>query len=180
MLLAIAVLALLFAALQWVSFAVWIGFVFLAISIALHVAGNYLGTQLRKNHGSAPLNPVVTYREIPANPEAVHESHLGQRTAIAWPIPILTAIGVLGAAAGGCYWNWQQHGQRAGWESFAVVIVAFGVLGGIWTFLSVSFLHITLGAAWHAIRHHSQEEERRTPRSENPTIATPPPANHKG
>ncbi len=161
MLLAMTGLAILFAVARWWSAPLVVFVVFFLIAIALHVAGNALGMQLRRNRGRDPIpgsDPATGMS--PSTREALPPTKLGDKLPLGLPIWILS-IGIsITAAISGCIWTWYQHGRQAGLENYLVAALAFGLLGAIWSFLTIGFLQVTISAILQAIRGHAQEQQR--------------------
>lgn len=131
--------------------------VLLVLSILAHVAGNALGMRLRANGSSRlPLGEEEQRRRSagyapPQRGEVAPATWLGQRYSLGKPILLLTALGVIGGAAGGWVLLNHMYGQ-ATLINLSAGTFACGVLGGIWSFLGVGFLQVLVAAVWQASR----------------------------
>ncbi len=125
------------AAINWLGLAGWLAVVVLGASIAMHVAGNALGTSLRdaadrrleRPFGSPPV-------DLPTPPP----THLERRTSLGTLIPVSACIGgicggVAGAAALAVWAAASLPGAVLGGISSAVI-------GGLLGFLAASFVEI--------------------------------------
>ena len=129
-----------------------------ALAIVAHVAGNCLGTQLRRN-GDTPVasatNRTKPRVQKPTPQDFAPTTRLRQRTSLGRPIVIVTGLGtLLGGLLGGSglLLLIPIESSLSSLSSLALGAAAAGVLGGIWTFLAMSFLQVAGGALWQATR----------------------------
>lgn len=149
----VAVLGVLFAAITYLGTYATLLVILFVLTIAAHVAGNSLGTQLRDNGDKPQIvdGPSPQKRRRSGANDFAPPSQLHQRSTLGKPIFITTGVGIVaGAALGG-------YGLVSLMEHPTIVTIAFGitasgVLGGIWTFAASSFLHVTSGAIRQASR----------------------------
>ncbi len=159
MLLAVTFLAILLAVAKFWSAAAVVFFAFFLVAIVLHVAGNVLGTQLRQNRGGGKIPGRESRTQAVVPTDVPPATRLGDKSALGQPIRILTIVLSILSAGGGCIWTWYQYGRNAGWENYLVAVVAFGLLGAIWSFLVIGFMQVRGGAFLQATRGHSREEQ---------------------
>ena len=120
-----------------------------------HIAGNALGKQLR-DHGSRPLDATEPTGNHPGASEPVQHAprtrlshHRSLGNIVYWG----TFVGSIASAVGGCWWLLHSMQQEFTLGAALVAIVAFAVLGGIWSFLAVGFLYVIAGALRQALKH---------------------------
>ena len=123
------------------------------VAVAAHVAGNALGRQL-KEYGNRPLDSHVptsdpTRRSVRYAPR----TRLSDYGALGFGTVALTTLGVLAAAIGGGYWLVHSMGDHFTISTLLVALIAFAVLGGIWSFLMVGFISVAV-AAWRQSSRH--------------------------
>ena len=117
------------------------------VAVAAHVAGNALGRQL-KEHGNRPLSD-----HAPTSARAQRAVRYAPRTrlsdygALGFGTVALTMVGVVAAAVGGGYWLVHSMGDHFTISTLLVALIAFSVLGGIWSFLMVGFISVAV-TAW--------------------------------
>jgi hypothetical protein len=151
---AIAILGVLFAAMNYLGTYATLLFILFTLAVAAHVAGNALGTQLRANGDRPPIvsdDSARRRRDPIATADFAPPSQLRQRSALGKPIFISTVVGsAAGAVLGG-------YGLTMLMEHPTVITIALGVLassvlGGIWTFGASSFLQVASSALRQAAR----------------------------
>jgi hypothetical protein len=125
------------AAIGWLGLAGWLAVVVVAASIAMHVAGNAIGTSLRDE--ADRRRERVPGRPVTAVPRAA-PSHLQRHTSLGPLVPVSAGIGaacggVAGAAALVTFAAASLPGAVLGGLSSAV-------LGGLLGFLAASFVEI--------------------------------------
>lgn len=147
-------LGVLFAVANYIGSYATLLLIFFALTIAAHVAGNALGTQLRENgdrRKDADRDGVQLARRPVASTDFAPASQLHYRSALGRPIFITTVTGIVTGAVLGGYGltTLMEHPTLA---SIALGVIASGVLGGIWTFGASSFLQVASGALRQAAR----------------------------
>jgi hypothetical protein len=125
------------AAIGWLGLAGWLAVVVVLASIAMHVAGNAIGTSLRDSADQRLER--VPGRTMPTVPRA-GPSHLERHTSLGRLVPVSAGIGaacggVVGAAALVVFAAASLPGAVLGGLSSAV-------LGGLFGFLAASFVEI--------------------------------------
>ena len=123
------------------------------VAVAAHVAGNALGRQL-KEHGNRPLDgraptATPTRRTVRYAPR----TRLSDYGALGFGTVALTTIGVVASAVGGGYWLVHSMGDHFTISTLLVALIAFAVLGGIWSFLMVGFISVAVTAWRQSSRH---------------------------
>ena len=123
------------------------------VAVAAHVAGNALGRQL-KEHGNRPLDgraPTSTpaCRSVCYAPR----TRLSDYRALGFGSVVVTMVGVVAAAVGGGYWLVHAMGEHFTISTLLVALIAFAVLGGIWSFLMVGFISVAVMAWRQSSRH---------------------------
>lgn len=132
-------------------------FCLLALAILAHVAGNALGTQLRASGASDATDGSRSGghglpRRKPAAGDFAPVTKLQERSPLGRPIVIATAVGaVAGGVLGGIIFS-RLLAEKLTLSSISIGIIAAAVLGGIWTFITSSFLQVAGGALWQALR----------------------------
>ncbi len=138
----------------------------LGVGIFAHVAGNVLGTRLRRHSTGIGLGvnqrqgthtrPVVSDHYAPS-------TRLSHREGISRTLLVLSLCGaIVGAVVGGgllAMLNW----QKATVANVSLAVVSCGVLGGLLGFWLASFLKV-LGQAWwqaHEAARQDQARQRR-------------------
>jgi hypothetical protein len=148
----VTVLGVLFAAMTYLgAYAVLIFVVFL-LTVAAHVAGNAIGTQLRENGNRRPMSDAPRPKQRPIAPtDFAPASQLHHRSALGMPIVITTVVGsVVGGALGG--YGLTMLMERPTLSAILLGVIASAVLGGIWTFIASSFFQVATGALRQATR----------------------------
>lgn len=137
------------------------GLIFLAITIAAHIIGNALGTQLRKNGSRAvdsagqPISASQPFRGVSA---FAPQTELSERRSLGWPMLVVTASGlVLGGTGGGLLAA--QGGREIVTLSIVIGVIAFGALGGFAAFLAFSFARVGIGAILQALAGARQADK---------------------
>lgn len=146
------VLGLACAAVGWLGMAGWIAVAVIAASVAMHVAGNAIGTNLRDatdRRLERSLSSEATH-PLPARPPA----HLERRTSLGRLVPVSVCIGgTCGGLAGTAALLRLASASAAG----AVLGgISSAILGGLFGFLAASFVEIvrtSIGEAIAAERH---------------------------
>ncbi|MBC8351350.1 MAG: hypothetical protein H8E66_05155 [Planctomycetes bacterium] len=150
----VGVLGTLFAAMSYVGTYATLLLILFALTIAAHVAGNAIGTQLRET-GSRPqtLEPDAPGRKRGpiASTDFAPTSQLHHRSALGKPILVTTTIGsIAGAVLGGSGLAMLMEDRTL--LAIMLGVIASAVLGGIWTFGASSFLQVASGALRQATR----------------------------
>lgn len=158
----IAALCLVLASYTWFGPSGALLFGLFALAVLAHITGNWLGNQLRD---IGDHNRVQRYeRTAPAAPRKllVEEHHYAPATSLRhhrrmskatrWSI----AAGALATGLSGATVLAIVHWNETTWTSLALVMVALMVLGGIFTFLCLSFVQ----AGWHAWSEATRDRKR--------------------
>jgi len=149
-----ALLGVLFAAASYFGSYATLLLIFFALTIAAHVAGNAIGTQLRENGNRrriASHDILQQTRRPVASTDFAPPSQLHLRSALGLPILITTVMGsVAGAVLGG--YGLTTLMERPTLLTIAFGVIASAVLGGIWTFGASSFLQVASSALRQAAR----------------------------
>ena len=142
------VLGLACAAIGWLGLAGWMAAFVLVASVAMHVAGNAIGTQLREatDRDVARFRSLAETRPLPAHREP---SQLERRTSLGRLVPVSAGIGaccggVTGATALAMLTSSSPAGALLGGVSSAVI-------GGLIGFLGASFVEIVRTSLGEAI-----------------------------
>lgn len=152
LLIVVTLSACVFAMTQWLTPIGWIAFVLLVACIALHVAGNAIGTRLRRIGDRPPdFTPSQVAAGLPQPHQFAPVTRLGQRHSLGWSIILATVLGVLLGGTGGGVWTWISSRGPAGPLPIAIGVLAFAVLGGLAAFAAVAFTQVLLGAIWQAL-----------------------------
>lgn len=135
------VLAIACAAIHWLGLAGWMAVAVLLASIAMHVAGNAIGTRLREatDHDLA-RRPTAAPPPPPPQTSTSVPTHLERRSSLGRLVPISAGIGAVcggtvGAIALLTLTSSSPAGAVLGGGSSAVV-------GGLFGFLAASFVEI--------------------------------------
>lgn len=142
----------------------------LLLSILAHVAGNALGTQLRSSsrHSQPRDGAAHAARRRPlTDHDYAPPTRLSHRTPLGWWNLLVTSLAALLAGALGCAWIYRVI-PSAPLTTLVAATLAFGALGGIWGFLTVSLFQVTLGAWWQALKSHSNNSHSAHPKGNGP------------
>jgi hypothetical protein len=137
------VLAIACAAIGWLGLAGWMAAAVLLASVAMHVAGNAIGTRLREatdrdltRPRGLSVDPTAAIPQLPVS----SPSHLERRSSLGRLVPISAGIGAAcGGAAGTLSLLWLTASSPAG------ALLGGGssaVVGGLLGFLGASFVEI--------------------------------------
>lgn len=152
------VVALTVASIRWIGLAGWMAVVVLTASVAMHVAGNAIGTSLRSQ-----TDQEVTFRHLPRGflpvdrqrlPES-RRGRLSRKEGLGSVLPVSAIVGALcGALMGAGALAWLVGASVAG-----VVIggISSAVIGGIAGFLCASFVSVVKSAIGEAASAHAAE-----------------------
>lgn len=135
------------AAVGWLGLAGWLAVVVLAASVAMHVAGNALGTRLRE----ATDRDLARFRRAapPAAPPARDPAHLERHSNLGRLVPVSAGIG---AACGGLAGSAALVLLTASSPAGALLGgVSSAVIGGLAGFLGASFVEIARTSLREAI-----------------------------
>jgi len=140
------------AAIGWLGLAGWIAAAVLAGCVAVHVAGNALGTRLR-NETDLELARRPR-RQAPPSLPTTSPAHLQRRTSLGGLVPVSAAIGgAVGGAAGGAALLFLVGSTPAG----AVLGGASSaVIGAFIGFLAASFVEIVRTSVREAIESEAR------------------------
>ncbi len=140
------------AAVGWLGLAGWLAVAVIAASVAMHVAGNAIGTNLREatDRSLERTQSQAGNQPLPARPPA----HLERRTSLGRLVPVSVCIGgTCGGLAGTAALLRLASASAAG----AVLGgISSAILGGLFGFLAASFVEIvrtSIGEAIAAERH---------------------------
>lgn len=141
------------AAIGWLGIAGWIAAAVLAASVAMHVAGNAVGTTLR----DATDRDLRRLRRGPGEASVLpppREHRLGQRAGLGLLVPVSAGIG---AACGGA----AGTAALVAWTSSSIAGAALGgvsaaVIGGLIGFLGASFVEIVRVSLREAVAAENQ------------------------
>jgi hypothetical protein len=151
LMLAMTLCGLIFAVVHYVGMTWSVLVVFLLLCVLAHVAGNAMGTRLR-DIGSQPVAGSERSFARAAPRDFAPDSKLREKRSLGKPIVVITVCGAaLSGILGGLGLAWLTDG-RSTWTVHAMGIGACVVLGTIWTFAAVSFVQVTFGAWYHALR----------------------------
>jgi hypothetical protein len=127
------------AAIGWLGIAGWIAVAVLAASVAMHVAGNAIGTRLRDeaDRGLARSRGGATGTR--ALPEA-RPTRLEQRQSLGRLVPVSAGIGAVCGGAIGATALWALTACSP--AGAALGGVSSAVIGGLFGFLAASFVEI--------------------------------------
>jgi hypothetical protein len=138
------VLAIACAAIGWLGLAGWMAAAVLLASVAMHVAGNAIGTRLREatDHDLALRRNTALPASAPL--PASGPTHLERRSSLGRLVPISAGIGAAcGGTAGTLSLLWLTASSPAG------ALLGGGssaVVGGLLGFLGASFVEIVLAS----------------------------------
>ena len=133
------VVAVACAAIGWLGLAGWLAAAVLVASVAMHVAGNALGTRLRDatDRSLAPDRPRAA---APQALPALAPTHLERRSSLGRLVPVSAGIGgACGGVAGALSLFFLAGSSPAG---AAVGGASSAVLGSLLGFLGASFVEI--------------------------------------
>ena len=134
------VLAVACAAIGWLGLAGWIGAAVVAASVAMHVAGNAIGTRLRDSTDRDLSRVALRRTTAPVLPAPPRPSLLEQRESLGRLVPVSAAIG---AACGGvCGATALATLASSSLAGAALGGVSSAVIGGLLGFLGASFVEI--------------------------------------
>ncbi len=131
------VLAVACAAIGWLGLAGWIAVAVLLASVAMHVAGNAIGTTLRESTDrdlERRRRAAVSGPTLPAMPP----THLERRSSLGRLVPVSACIGAAcGGTVGALALSWLTSSSPAG---ALLGGVSSGVIGAFLGFLGASFV----------------------------------------
>ena len=133
----------------------------LILAIFAHVAGNWLGTQLRelgdqsRGAGQGRLSPHRHERVVQSH-EFAAATQLGDQQPISWWVKLTVMVGAIGGGLMGgallIFWN----AEKLNFLGLLFGSIAFAVLGAIWSFALGAFIHV----GWNAWRQAARVDER--------------------
>jgi hypothetical protein len=124
------------AAINWLGLAGWLAVVVLGASIAMHVAGNALGTSLRDAADRRLERPAGPKVDLPTPAP----THLERRTSLGRLVPVSACIGgICGGVAGSVA---LVAGTAASLPGAVLGGISSAVLGSLFGFLVASFIEI--------------------------------------
>lgn len=163
LLVAVTLIALLCSLVQWVSPAGLLALGLLIAVILCHVAGNAIGTQLRRIGSRRAAQPSLK-SALPADPEDGpvpsgplplplangSPGCLSERRPLGLPQLVAGGAGCLFGAAGGAASALGSSPSSAHLEIVAVGTIAFAVLGGLGAFAVTALIQVVASALWQA------------------------------
>ena len=131
-------LAIAFAAINWLGLAGWLAAAVVVGSIAMHVAGNAIGTRMQEgtDRDLARRSGSFESLEIPST----SPTHLERRTRVGLLLPVSVAIGGLIGSGTGVFTLLSL--TSASLPGALLGGLSCGVLGGLFGFLIASFVDI--------------------------------------
>ena len=151
-------LAVTFSAINWLGLAGWLAALVIFGSLAMHIAGNAIGTRMREatDRDLSRTHKGTTVIDVPAP----CPSHLERHSRTGWLLPISVSIGgLIGGASGAIALSLMTSSSFAG---TLLGGLSSAVLGGIFGFLIASFVDILRTS----VRESLDAERRST--EENP------------
>ena len=140
------VVAVACAAIGWLGLAGWLAIVIVAASVAMHVAGNAIGTGLR-DASDRRLERINLPDSPPLQPRP--PAHLERRTSLGRLVPVSASIG---AACGGLAGTTALRGLASASIAGALLGgISSAVIGGLIGFLTASFVEIIRTSVREAI-----------------------------
>jgi len=149
-------LAIAFAAINWLGLAGWLAAAVVAGSIAMHVAGNAIGTRLQGETDRDLARRRVSFKS--AKIPTTSPTHLERHTRVGLLLPIsITIGGVIGSSTGAISLLLLTSASLPG-----ALLGGFscGVLGGLFGFLVASFIDILRMSIREALEAESKSIER--------------------
>ena len=151
-------LAVAFSAINWLGLAGWLATLIIFGSLAMHVAGNAIGTRMREatDRDLSRTQKGTSVIDVPVQ----CPSHLERHSRTGWLLPISVSIGgLIGGASGAIALSLMTSSSFAG---TLLGGLSSAVLGGIFGFLIASFVDILRTS----VRESLDAERRST--EENP------------
>ena len=151
-------LAVAFSAINWLGLAGWLATLVIFGSLAMHIAGNAIGTRMREatDRDLSRTQKGTSVIDVPAQ----CPSHLERHSRTGWLLPISVSIGgLIGGASGAIALSLMTSSSFAG---TLLGGLSSAVLGGIFGFLIASFVDILRTS----VRESLDAERRST--EENP------------
>ncbi|HZL90954.1 MAG TPA: hypothetical protein VFB96_21495 [Pirellulaceae bacterium] len=164
LLLAVTLLAVVFALFNVLPPMVMAGLIFLLISILAHMAGNAIGTRLRDSSSRSTTDETqgrghLAAASLRVAPALAAQTQLSQRRSLGWPVLAATGTGLLAGGGGGGAWTFYSSGPQLAAINIVVGAVAFAVLGGLAAFLIFSFAQVGVGALRQALASRPQADD---------------------
>ena len=151
-------LAVAFSAINWLGLAGWLATLVIFGSLAMHIAGNAIGTRMREatDRDLSRTQKGTSVIDVPVQ----CPSHLERHSRTGWLLPISVSIGgLIGGASGAIALSLMTSSSFAG---TLLGGLSSAVLGGIFGFLIASFVDILRTS----VRESLDAERRST--EENP------------
>jgi hypothetical protein len=147
----VVVLGVACAAIGWLGLAGWLAVVVVAASVAMHVAGNAIGTSLRQaTDERLERVPFSSAQPLPVRPPA----HLERRTSLGRLVPVSASIG---ATCGGLAGTVALLSLASASVAGAVLGgLSSAIIGGLAGFLAASFVEIVRTSVREAIAAERQ------------------------
>ncbi|MBW3599460.1 MAG: hypothetical protein KY475_19585 [Planctomycetes bacterium] len=132
------------------------------LSVVAHVSGNALGTRLRRL-GDEPVDdddrPVHRRPQFgTGNVKPGPRPRLGEYRRMGLLLAIVVVASVALGAGGGVWWTLRTGQPAPTIQDLALAATAFGVLGGIWGFITGGFLLVGAGAVREAMQAPKQSD----------------------
>ena len=131
-------LAVAFSAINWLGLAGWLATLIIFGSLAMHIAGNAIGTRMREatDRDLSRTQKGTSVIDVPVQ----CPSHLERHSRTGWLLPISVSIGgLIGGASGAIALSLMTSSSFAG---TLLGGLSSAVLGGIFGFLIASFVDI--------------------------------------
>lgn len=158
------VVAVVVASIRWLGLAGWMALVVLAASIAMHVAGNAIGTGLRDGADrgiSRDRQRPASSGPLPSGGRPWRSGRLARKERLGLLLPVSSLVGGLcGGIAGAGSLAWLVGASSAG---VALGGVSSAVIGGIVGFLGASFIAVVRSAIREAAVAAAPESPPRQP-----------------
>jgi hypothetical protein len=152
------VLGIACAAIGWLGIAGWMAAFVILASVAVHVAGNAIGTRLR-DETDRDLTRVGSPRSVRRLPPRAPPAQLQRRTSLGSLVPVSAGIGsICGGAAGSIALYQLTSSSLAG---ALLGGASSAVLGGLFGFLVASFIEILRTSLREAIAAERAAADRR-------------------
>lgn len=158
----VVIVALVVASIRWFGLAGWMALVVLTASVAMHVAGNAIGTRLRaRTDEGLAIHRDREDNAVPLQLETWRSGGLSRKDRLGPVLPVSAVIGGLcGGVAGASALAWLVGSSAAG-----VILggASSAVIGGIVGFLGASFVAVVRSAVREAASSAAPDAPVRRP-----------------